>query len=100
MSDLKPCPFCGSDNTRAYSSTGICWVECLSCDAVGPTAKTEAEAIDAWNMSIERVCVWTRRSHRDRFGYDHDTQCSESCAKKTGGNFCQFCGGRLEVKDE
>ena len=47
-------------------------------------------------------CAWTRGNHRDRFGYDHDTQCGVSCAKKTGGDFCQFCGGRVEVevKDE
>lgn len=43
---IEPCPWCGGEG-----ETGglLPWVECVSCDASGPSCGTEAEAIAAWN---------------------------------------------------
>ena len=97
MSDLKQCPFCGSVDTLAYSSAGICWVECWSCDAVGPTAKTEAEAIAAWNQKTKRVCVWVK--NEKPFIY-HNTGCGHDLSWSQTPKFCTECGGKVEVQDE
>lgn len=57
MSDeLKPCPFCGSDElSHGWSAPGYDGsmstgnVECHNCNALIYTAGGEAEAIAAWN---------------------------------------------------
>lgn len=43
---LKPCPFCGSEDLKAF----IPYVRCLACFATGPERLTQAEAIAAWNQ--------------------------------------------------
>ena len=47
MTELKPCPFCGS---RDVESWGKYWVVvvCLACGARGPS-EVGAAAIAAWN---------------------------------------------------
>ena len=52
MSELWPCPFCGSD--EVFVSQAVqenCWVVCenLHCGAIGPTQPTPAAASAAWN---------------------------------------------------
>lgn len=45
---LISCPFCHSEDLRPYH-LGAWWVECFTCLATGPSAKTKEEAIKAWN---------------------------------------------------
>ena len=52
MSVPRPCPFCGGDQTTPghighYIKPWV--VECWDCNAQGPHAETEREAILAWN---------------------------------------------------
>ena len=54
MAELKPCPFCGSEDLRVIykienNSPKIFMVFCEICCAEGPFDLTETEAIDAWN---------------------------------------------------
>lgn len=48
---LKPCPFCGSANLRAWDNT----VVCRDCDATGPDLGhcvgpvCREQSMDAWN---------------------------------------------------
>jgi len=50
VSDLKPCPFCGSANLGRTVGDPWQWVVCLDCDAQGPSLeRSESEATDAWN---------------------------------------------------
>ena len=50
MSELSPCPFCGSaavlcDRQRHPEA----WVLCTGCDATGRACGEDAYAIEAWN---------------------------------------------------
>ena len=52
MSELLPCPFCGSDEVFVSQEVHeSCWVVCenLHCGAIGPTQPTTAAAAVAWN---------------------------------------------------
>jgi Lar family restriction alleviation protein len=53
MSELKPCPFCGSKNIE-ITGRDKCWIRCNNCGCEGPTPAnlwpTDMEAIEAWNM--------------------------------------------------
>jgi len=52
VSELWPCPFCGSDEVFVSQAVqGSCWVVCenLHCGAIGPTQPTPAAAAVAWN---------------------------------------------------
>lgn len=53
--ELKPCPFCGSENVifvNGLIGPGM-WVSCNDCAAIGPTCQTKEEAESAWNRRYE-----------------------------------------------
>jgi Lar family restriction alleviation protein len=55
MSELLPCPFCGSTGVSlSHTVQGSCWVICetAACGAIGPTRPTPAQAASAWNTRI------------------------------------------------
>lgn len=67
MTQLKPCPFCGSSNlTRSWQSATQIAVECQRCEAHGPLQKSQTmqgakeNAHETWN---NRVSPW--RSLKD-----------------------------------
>ena len=49
--ELKPCPFCGSNNAKAYFKPKYNYhgVRCGACPAAGPPEKTIEGGIKAWN---------------------------------------------------
>lgn len=51
LPDLKPCPFCGRENNKAYLDLqfGCQSVICSDCKSEGPLASTALEAIYLWN---------------------------------------------------
>lgn len=59
MTELLNCPFCGFEDVipiiplsgfgEDVDGKYLHIVHCTDCGANGPTAKTEAEAIEAWN---------------------------------------------------
>jgi Lar family restriction alleviation protein len=58
MSDLLPCPFCGSRNVkaeRAFYDRSINWVACSDCNASGSDAVTTKLAVAAWNRRVKEV---------------------------------------------
>lgn len=57
MSDLKPCPFCGSSSLVYNSATGRTngrFVRCIDCNACRPLAEDDALAKIAWNEAPRR----------------------------------------------
>ena len=64
MSDLKPCPFCGSEANTLHRPHVIDWRYSVGCNddecrgfiGLSWLYKTEAEAIAAWNRRAERTC--------------------------------------------
>lgn len=51
MSELKPCPFCGS---KDVGHDGNDYVECNNCNTLGPTEEAYSSA-DKWNT---RPTLW------------------------------------------
>ena len=54
--ELKPCPFCGSENVmvdHAGSKTPYCWAYCADCGACGETMMDAEDAAAKWNTRAE-----------------------------------------------
>ena len=49
MPELKPCPFCGSDEFDVCELQGDYWVECVECECRSSVCDDEEEAATAWN---------------------------------------------------
>lgn len=52
MSELKPCPFCGSDCLRVSineSRGDNVAIECIMCGCMGPDMHNQSAAIEEWN---------------------------------------------------
>lgn len=51
--ELKPCPFCGSENLKAYGysqhEADHAYCYCEDCNTVGPSKSVLRKAIEAWN---------------------------------------------------
>jgi len=56
MSELKPCPFCGSTCLEIYGNKcqgkGRYWVACVICGAQLYTTQTREAAVAAWNKRV------------------------------------------------
>jgi Lar family restriction alleviation protein len=58
MTEIKACPFCGAsgEDVSVYGDMVTpYYIECNKCDAWGPNADTEAEAIQKWNAAADRI---------------------------------------------
>ena len=64
MDDLKPCPFCGSNELRICKAPSIAKdlqtfemvpnrIECLNCGADGPAYAFVNDIIKTWNERID-----------------------------------------------
>ena len=67
MKDLKPCPFCGSDDIRAcaFEISPECYIECCNCgariDAEIPWGDSDIQEHDNACLKALRK-LWNRRS--------------------------------------
>lgn len=53
MSELKPCPFCGSEKVKVYDHFWKYSVNCLDCGASTGISDIEKEATEKWNLRQE-----------------------------------------------
>lgn len=120
MSELKPCPFCGSEAAgyewsddddleegEPHADGAYCAVKVKHKDdcllALGEfsmwIAKTEEEAAEIWNTRSERTCHW----EWSVFGSEPDTWEGWNCSVcgEMGDelseipNFCPSCGAKV-----
>lgn len=57
MSDIKPCPFCGSSRTSVgpfHDNRKIKAVFCGHCSSSGPISTKTKEAVAKWNSRVEQ----------------------------------------------
>jgi RNA polymerase subunit RPABC4/transcription elongation factor Spt4 len=106
MSELKPCPFCGGEDSvmKLTSEDGFTSIGCLndhSFFGIMVQGNTEAEAIEAWNTRHERTCRMTRVMERyDAYSAEYEITwaCSE-CGRLSHGvtksNYCPKCGAKV-----
>lgn len=51
---VQPCPFCGWHDVEIDEiEPGRFAVDCPECEAIGPFADTQLDAIDAWNRGSD-----------------------------------------------
>lgn len=58
MTDLKPCPFCGSKNLSCFNDGYLIQIFCNACGARTDLFKPDPErdkAVEAWNRRAETV---------------------------------------------
>ena len=48
--EIKPCPFCGSEDVEVFSNYGRYFVTCCDCGSEGPNKEGKEEAIKGWNQ--------------------------------------------------
>lgn len=53
--ELKPCPFCGSENVNIDADIDDYWywVYCQECETRGPISTVGLDAIEAWNRRAD-----------------------------------------------
>jgi Lar family restriction alleviation protein len=47
---IKPCPFCSSEDVEVFSNYGRYFVTCCDCGSEGPNKEGKEEAIKGWNQ--------------------------------------------------
>lgn len=63
MTDLNPCPFCGSANVKTHeyhNPDEDAFCQCHDCSSCGPSARTAKGAAEAWNKAarpVQRGCA-------------------------------------------
>ena len=106
MSELMPCPFCGSEaeilTGKSLHGERLYGVICNCCTGRTDLFDTEDEAVDSWNSRVKRTCkefgsvrVWQSCnvwSHELSCGHEVDTLESEP------PNYCPECGA-LVIRD-
>ena len=116
MSDLKPCPFCGSENIKHHHYSNQPYqqyiVRCKNCGARVIKASLEL-AFEAWNRRAEPEERTAKVEHKsDTYvvtlpkstttSYETRTNLWEECGNchamgmYHGWNYCPSCGARLE----
>lgn len=97
MTDLLPCPFCGGE-AKPYDYWEKWIIECEDCEKYGHgayvVARTEAEAIAAWNNRAERTC-----KNVDEYARAGFFVCG-NCGFGNGDielvtNYCPNCGAKV-----
>ena len=57
MTEIKNCPFCGSDALEIWHRlNGTQSITCENCDTIGPRADLGSKAIKAWNTRADCTC--------------------------------------------
>lgn len=76
--EVRPCPYCGSDNLKIQHLDGY-WVSCCDCWAQGPDADNAVTAVLKWNSvypaldtDFADVFLKALANERNKKTYDSD----------------------------
>ena len=73
MKQIKPCPFCGSENLSVGGFEN--YIKCKNCGAAGPDGSTLNEAFDKWNAAPRKEDVEMEKNCGS-CKYNQDGYCS------------------------
>ena len=102
---LKPCPFCGSNNCviGKWHPTDCYCVECQDCGAMSTECINKQYVIKAWNNRCPIKAVWVYYEQDDDDDEHRDWVCSNCHNSHTfhpnpeddGFSFCPYCGALM-----
>lgn len=107
MTELKPCPFCGSPAELTHTKTWDYYVRCTNKSCAARTRQyheNDAGAVNAWNKRTERTCTMLRLTDYT-CQYMHRYACSECgefneqptvMGESEPPNYCPNCGRKVE----
>ena len=52
MTELKPCPFCGSDGLELYRDFGMYYMMCHMCGVIASLHYNRDDSIRMWNRRV------------------------------------------------
>lgn len=91
MAELKPCPFCGSDDVGCWTTSAILpngkhphFVRCDNCWATSNSCCSTEEAIEAWNRRAESEELKFTRQFIHEHGLDFALASAWEKEKKDG----------------
>lgn len=90
MEQIKPCPFCGSENLSVGSFGN--YIKCKNCGTAGPDGSTLNEAFDKWNAAPRKEDVEMEEHYGSRLNCKYNP-----CTTKTPGTL--WCSNREEKED-
>ncbi|MDT8895443.1 hypothetical protein RSO41_12330 [Halomonas sp. I1] len=106
MSELKPCPFCGSrdvDPDGWLNGLGERGPECLSCGATGPTVKRWNSRSTPEGMALVPREITAESGHKaGMIGDFHESvsmRCTE-CDPDDPDPDCEVCDGLVEFEGQ
>lgn len=73
--EIKPCPFCGSDDLCVLELSDNSCVRCRKCYSYGPNGKDEENAIERWNSALRKEDVKMEKNCGN-CKYNQDGYCS------------------------
>lgn len=80
--ELKPCPFCGSDDVICDMFEDVYFVECLDCSAKVESYNGLEDAVEGWNArAIDRDDLLNVADECDRADVDGVTDWAERIRK-------------------
>lgn len=63
MSELKQCPFCGSEDVSLWSECNrIFYVKCNNCLWKTENFPNEKQAAEIWNKRAKTACKWRAKN--------------------------------------
>ena len=89
MKQIKPCPFCGSENLSVGSFGN--YIKCENCGTVGPDGSTLNEAFDKWNAAPRKEDVEMKKSCENCVHISEEVDGKVYCCEEINiGRSCKY----------